>query len=102
MPKSMKIEVHGGLGGSGRRLGSVLEPRWRPRSLREAPRDAKKPNMALRWANLVQRWGPTYAQTSVKALEKNKCSRDSSAPAAAAQSQRERKIIAWRAEDINR
>ena len=58
VPKSMKIEVWGGLGGSGGRLGSTLEPRWRPRAARGGPRGAKMANLAPTWANLGRKWGP--------------------------------------------
>ena len=55
----------GGLVASGGRLGSILEPRWRPRAPRgasRAPRGASRgalmANLALRWANLARKWGP--------------------------------------------
>ena len=70
VPKSMKIEVWGGLGGSGGRLGSSLEPRWRPRAARGGPRGAKMANLAPTWANLARKWGPKSIENRWKIDQK--------------------------------
>ena len=57
--KWMEMEVWGGLGASGGRLGSLLEPRWRPR----APRGASKGALM---ANLVPKWGPKSIEKRCK------------------------------------
>ena len=64
--KNMKIEVWGGLGGSGRRLGSLLEPRWRPRSPRGAPRGARKPNTAPKMGQLGSKMGSQICSKIIK------------------------------------
>ena len=68
--KSMKIEVWEGSGRLWGRLGSILEPRWRPRSPRGAPGGAKKPNIAPRWANLAPKWGPNLVKNLEKSIQK--------------------------------
>ena len=56
--KWMEMEVWGGLGASGGRLGRLLSPRWRPRAPRGGSREALMAILTLLWANLGRKWGP--------------------------------------------